>query len=549
MIFFGICAEKNRKETYRKMLYYDVVFRNVEVFDGTGSESYVADVALKGDKIAKIGKVSSEGIVEVDGKGLSLAPGFVDVHTHSDTQLFSEPSRMCKLKQGVTFEIGGQCGWSRGPANPNIPQAGYDYYKTVNGGGRPIVLHPTYNSMLAEMASQPLGAHQMAFVGHHILRASTVGMEDREPTEAEMEKMKELLESAMKEGAPGFSTGLVYAPGCYSKTPEILELAKICAKYGGIYTTHMRDEADHLLEAVAETVEIARATGVTVNISHMKVMFKKNLPQLEKAVKLIEEANADGCNIFFDVYPYEACSATILSTLPPSYLSKTMDWLVEELSSKEGVAKLEKAIMEPTEVWENPLLNAGFDKDLIVWAKNTPDVIGKTIHDYAVEKGMTDVEAYAYIIAENKGAVTDVRFTMFNESLAYLYAHPLCALGTDGLYSGGGRMSHPRAFGSFPRYLGRLIREQKVLPFPEAIRRITGLNADRYHLPNKGYVKEGYDADLVLFNKDTIIDQATYADPFLPNIGIEMVFVSGQAAVVDNKPTGVFNGKVYKPAK
>jgi N-acyl-D-amino-acid deacylase len=154
-----------------------------------------------------------------------------------------------------------------------------------------------------------------------------------------------------------------------------------------------------------------------------------------------------------------------------------------------------------------------------------------------------------YFIAANKGAVTDVRFTMFNESLAYLYAHPLCALGTDGLYSGGGRMSHPRAFGSFPRYLGRLIREQKVLPFPEAIRRITGLNADRYHLPNKGYVKEGYDADLVLFNKDTIIDQATYADPFLPNIGIEMVFVSGQAAVVNNKPTGVLNGKVYKPAK
>lgn len=531
------------------MLYYDVVFRGVEVFDGTGSESYVADVALKGDKIEKIGTIKAEGIVEVDGKGLSLAPGFVDVHTHSDTQLFNEPSRMCKVKQGVTFEIGGQCGWSRGPAAQNMPQPGYDYLKTVNGGGKPIVLHPTYNAMLAEMSSIRLGAHQMAFVGHHLLRASTVGMEDREPTEAEMEKMKELLESAMQEGAPGFSTGLVYAPGCYSKTPEIIELAKVCAKYGGIYTTHMRDEADHLLESVAETVEIARATGVTTNISHMKVMFKKNLPQLEQAVKLIEQANADGCNIFFDVYPYEACSATILSTLPPSYLSKTMDWLIEELSSKEGVARLEKAIMEPTEVWENPLLNAGFDKDLIVWAKNTHDAHGKTIREYAQEKGMTDVEAYAYLIAENKGSVTDVRFTMFNESLAYLYAHPLCSLGTDGLYSGGGRLSHPRAFGSFPRYLGRLIREQKVLPFQEAIRRITGLPADRYHLPNKGYIKEGYDADLVLFNKDTIIDQATYADPFLPNIGVEMVFVSGQAAVVHNQPTGVLNGKVYKPAK
>jgi len=531
------------------MLEFDVVFRNVEVFDGTGADSFVTDVALKDGKIVRIGTVEEEGVVEIPGEGLSLAPGFVDVHTHSDSQLFADPSRMCKLKQGVTFEIGGQCGWSRGPAAPEMPKAGYDYYKTVNNGGRPLTLYPTYTEMLNALQTKPLGAHQMCFVGHHLLRASTVGMEDREPTEAEMERMKELLESAMQEGAPGFSTGLVYAPGCYSRTPEVRELAKVCAKYGGIYTTHMRDEADNLLDSVRETVQIARDTGVTVNISHMKVMYKKNLPQLEQAVKLIEQANAEGCNIFFDVYPYEACSATILSTLPPSYLSRDMDWLIGELSTPEGIARLDKAIQEPTEKWENPLLNAGYDKDLIAVSRMTPDAQGKTIHEYALEKGMTDVEAYAYLIVQNKGAVTDIRFTMFNESLAYLYAHPLSMLGTDGLYSGGKRISHPRAFASFPRYLGRLVREQKVLPFAEAIRRITGMPADRYHLVGKGYIREGYDADLVLFNKETIRDQATYADPFLPNIGIEMVFVGGQATVVGNRPTGVLNGKVYTYGK
>jgi len=226
-----------------------------------------------------------------------------------------------------------------------------------------------------------------------------------------------------------------------------------------------------------------------------------------------------------------------------------MDWLIGELSTPEGIARLDKAIQEPTEKWENPLLNAGYDKDLIAVSRMTPDAQGKTIHEYALEKGMTDVEAYAYLIVQNKGAVTDIRFTMFNESLAYLYAHPLSMLGTDGLYSGGKRISHPRAFASFPRYLGRLVREQKVLPFAEAIRRITGMPADRYHLVGKGYIREGYDADLVLFNKETIRDQATYADPFLPNIGIEMVFVGGQATVVGNRPTGVLNGKVYTYGK
>ncbi len=531
------------------MSMYDVVFRGVEVFDGTGGESYTADVAIQDGKIAEIGTVEGSGVEEIEGKGLSLSPGFVDVHTHSDSQLLSDPSRMCKVMQGVTYEIGGQCGWSRGPAAPEIPAPGYNYLKTVNGGGKPITLYPTYNEFLASLTKHKLGAHQMVFVGHHVLRASTVGMEDREPTEAELNRMKELLESAMQEGAPGYSTGLVYAPGCYSKTPELIELAKVVGKYGGIYTTHMRNEADHLVDSVKETIQIAKEAGVTTNISHMKAQFKKNLPQLEEAIRLIDEANAEGCNIFFDVYPYEACSATILSTLPPSYLSHDMDWLLEELSTPEGVDKLEKAILDPTEYFENPLLNAGFDKDLIAVAARTPDAVGKTIHEYAVEKGMRDIEAYAYIITENRGSVTDIRFTMSNESLAFLYGHPLSMLGTDGLYAGGKRIAHPRAFASFPRYLGRLIREQKVLPFNKAIRRITGLPADRYHLANKGYIKVGYDADLVLFNKDTIIDQATYTDPFLPNIGIEMVFVGGEAEVVNNRATGVLNGKVYKPAK
>jgi N-acyl-D-amino-acid deacylase len=186
---------------------------------------------------------------------------------------------------------------------------------------------------------------------------------------------------------------------------------------------------------------------------------------------------------------------------------------------------------------------------MICIAHQTPDAVGKTYHEYAVEHGMTDVQAYAYIIRKNGSVGQDIRFLMSDEDLAMLYAHPLCMVGTDGLYSGVQTCTHPRGLATFPRYLGRFIREQKVLSLEEGVRRVSGLIADTFRLTGKGYIKEGFDADLVLFNKDTIIDQATYADPFLPNIGIEMVFVSGQAAVVNNKPTGVFNGKVYKPAK
>jgi len=532
--------------TAAKAYAYDMVFRNAEIYDGSGNESFVADVGIKNGKITAVGTDLELGRAEKDCRGLCLAPGFVDVHTHSDYQMFVDQCRLCKLMQGVTFEIGGQCGWSRGVVTEDIERVSYDYLQAANNDGRPLRLYTTYDEMLEDMQRVCPGTHQLTFVGHHLLRADAVGVENRAPTPAELQKMKDLLAQALRDGAPGFSTGLVYAPGCYAETEELIELAKVCASYGGIYTTHMRDEADRLLDSVREVIRIAKESGVRVNISHFKVMYRHNLPQLEQAIRLIEQANSEGCDIFFDFYPYEACSATLLSTLPPSYLSRGIDWLVDELSTAEGIRRLENAILHPTERWENPLLNAGFDKDMIAVAENTPDAEGKTIREYALQKGMTDTEAYAYIIRENRGVVTDIRFTMFEDSLKTLCRHPLSMIGTDGLYSGEGKMTHPRGFGSFPRYLGRLVRDKGFLPLCEAVRRITGLPADTYRLKDKGYIRVGYDADLVLFDKNTVIDGATYTDPFVPNRGIEAVFVLGQAAVVNNIPTGVYNGRMYK---
>lgn len=525
----------------------DIVIRNATVYDGSGASAYVADVAVKDGKIAAIGEVKERGGEEIDGTGLALAPGFIDAHSHAESQVFAAPQRICKLRQGITAEVAGQCGWSRGPADPGMTEE-FRNYMAASEWGMPERVYGSFRELMDAVAEVRPGAHQISFVGHNILRGSVMGTDDRSPTAEELERMKALLESAMQQGALGMSSGLVYAPGIYSDTEELIELAKVVAKYGGIYTTHVRNEADRLIPAVEEAIRIAKEAQVRMNISHVKVMYDKNRPLLREALRLIEAANAEGCDITFDVYPYAACSAPILSTLPPSYLTHGMDWLAEELGTPEGVARLEKAIMEPTEVWENPLLNAGFDRDMIATAPATPDAAGKLIHDYAAEKGMSDVEAYAYIIAKNRGDVQDIRFLMNEEDLAMLYRHPLCMPGTDGLYIDDGELSHPRGLATFPRFLGRFIREQKILPREEGIRKITGLPADRYGLKTKGYIREGYDADLVLFDFEKIIDRATYADPFLPNEGIEMVFVGGEAAVVRDVCTGVRNGKVYRRA-
>lgn len=526
---------------------WDLIIRGATVYDGSGGPSYVADVAVKDGVISAVGTVSGHGRKEINGAGLSLAPGFIDAHSHAEAHVFLDPARLCKLQQGFTTEVCGQCGWSRGPADGGMT-AEYRDYMAASGWGMPERVYGSFADLVQAVEEMRPATHQISFVGHNIIRGSVMGMADRAPTQDELQRMIALMEEAMQEGALGLSVGLVYAPGIYSSTEELIELAKVVGRYGGIYTAHVRDEADRLLEAVDETIRVAKEAKVRANISHMKVLYQKNRGLLLEAVKKIEQANADGCDITFDVYPYAACSATILSTLPPSYLSRGMDWLVNELESAEGVARLEKAIMEPTEQWENPLLIAGFDHDMVVTAPETPDAAGKLIHDYAVEKGMRDIEAYAYIIAKNRGDVMDIRFIMEEENLDLLYRHPLCVLGTDGLYIGDGKMSHPRGLASAPRYLGRFIREKQILSREEGVRRLTGLTADRYGLKTKGYIREGYDADLVLFDFEKIIDRATYAEPFLPNDGIEMVFVSGQAALVNNRPTGVYNGKVYTRA-
>ncbi len=515
----------------------DLLIKNAEVFDGTGKPSQVLNVGVKDGKIVSLScNDDLTAVVVIDGTGLALAPGFIDAHTHSDTQLYQNPSRWDKLKQGMTTEIGGQCGWSPAPCD----SADFvEYLSAINTAPR----YATFLEAMDALDNMKIGCHQASFVGHHSLRGSVVGMANRPATDKEIDRMCGMAEEAMQAGALGFSTGLVYAPGVYSTGDELAAIAKVVGRYGGKYTTHMRDEGDRLIESVEEAIRVGAEGDIPVNISHMKAMFPENYSKVDTVLEMIDKENARGAHITFDVYPYEACSATILSTLPPSYLSHGMDWLMEHLEGEENIAALRKAIYEPTEQWENPVAKIGIKNQLIANAPKAPELVGMRISEYAAAKGLDDIAAYAEVIRISEGYLQDIRFAMSQENIEQLYRHPMCMVGSDGLYRGGNAKVHPRAFATATRYLGHYIRERKLLPFAEGIRRLTGMPADEYGLTGKGYIKEGYDADLVLFNKDTINATATYTDPYLPNAGIHMVFVGGKAAVVDNELTGVMEGK------
>ena len=518
----------------------DVLIKNVEVFDGTGISPSIQSVGIKNGKIVSITKDSSlEATSVVDGTRLSLAPGFIDSHTHSDFHLFQNPSRWEKLKQGITTEIGGQCGWSLAPFPATAPKTFRDYTVTfLKSPG-----FDSYAHAMRHLDTMKLGANQASFVGHGYIRGVAMGMENRVPTANELANMCAMTEEAMEAGALGLSSGLVYAPGVYSNKEELVPLAKIVAKHGGRYSTHIRDEGDNLVEAVEEAIGIAKAAEVPMNISHLKALFPMNFHKIDIVLEMIDKEISQGMDITFDAYPYAACSATILSTLPPSYLVQGVDWLSEHLKQKENMDRLRKAIYEPTETWENPISKIGVENILISSAPHTPEAVGKRISEYANMKGLDGIEAYAEIIQLNRGEVMDIRFAMSEENIEQIYRHPRCMVGTDGLYEGNDAPSHVRAFASFPRYLGHYIRDRKILSMEEGIRRITGMPADVYGLVGKGYIKEGYDADLVLFDKANLCDKATYTNPFIPNEGIHMVMMNGKTAVVNNELTGVMEGR------
>lgn len=526
---------------------FDILIKQVKVVDGTGNPWYQADVGVKDGKITSIGKVLGEANILIDGKGLCLAPGFIDPHAHDEGCIFSEEAIFNKLSQGVTTDMSGNCGLSLAPVS--------DRYWSDNRKVHTLLSPPdfmqeftSFDRFLGKIAERRLGINVGFLVGHGALRIAVMGLDNRPATDSELEMMKGYLREALDSGAAGMSIGMLYPPGSIASKEELVELCKVLKEKDKIFTIHIRDEADNVIESVEEAIEIGRLSGAAVNISHHKAIGKNNWGKIKTTLRMIEEANQSGVEVGFDQYPYTANCTYLNTILPPSYLvGAQSERLVLNLKDAKFREKAKADILCGKETWDNYAVNVGFDRMLIIKADATPKIVGKTVVEYAHLIGKDPFDTAFDVLAENDLDVLGIYFSMSDDDVEEVMKNYYGMVGTDGIYTSHNQRTHPRIKGSFPRVLGRYVREKKVLRLEDAIRKMTSLPAQRMRLKKKGLIKEGLDADLVVFDPETICDTADYIENnYGENQGIHYVIVNGKVALQNNEYTGAASGRVIR---
>jgi len=483
---------------------------NGQVMDGSGRPGYHADLLVKDDRIASIGKIEKETLSAsevIDAGGLVVAPGFIDIHAHADFALLQNGAASHKIMQGVTTEIIGNCGTGPVPANEDVKQY-FDTFLQFMFGPIETGGLSTVGEFFDTLEEQGIAINTAYYVPHGIIRMYVMSMEAREPTPDELEQMKELVREGMREGALGISTGLIYPPGSFAKTDELIELAKAAGEFGGIYASHIRDETDNLAEAMAEAIEIGEKAGVPVQIAHHKAVGKRNWGKVADSIRLIEEARKRGLDITTDQYPYTATS-TIL-----------------------GAIIAEEGLGDPADI-------------LIASTKYDHSLEGKTLQEIIDESGKEAEEAVYDLIDREDGSIMVVAFGMSEEDVKTVMRHPTTFIGSDGVEIETGK-PHPRVYGTFPRVLGKYVREEEVLSFEEAVSKMTSLPAKKLGLEDRGLIAEGMLADISIFDPEKIIDRATYQDPHNFPDGIPCVIVNGEIVVRDGKQTEARPGKVLR---
>lgn len=481
----------------------DLTFRNVRLIDGTGRAAFAADVAVAGGRIAAVGEAPS-ATREVDGRGMVLCPGFVDTHSHDDGAFIRYPGMEFKLAQGVTSEISGNCGFSSIPNEPGRTLMPGD----IVGGEAPW---RDLDGYFAACLERRPAINNAMLVGHNRVRAFVMGLERRTASADELAAMRGHVRAAMEQGAVGFSTGLIYEPGRYSDTDEVVALAKEVAPFDGLYATHMRNEGDHLLKAVDEARHIAREAGIGLHISHHKSAGRRNWGRVKDSLAVVDAANSAGEDITLDVYPYTAGSGPMNQYFDLNNIDPELAAVIR-----------------------------------IAMCPDYREFEGRMLTDIAAEKGWDLAEAVRRVVTGPRGKETIcIQFIIDEADVETNLGHPRMMVGSDGIPALQGS-PHPRLFGTMPRVLAHYVRDRGVLTLEEAIRRMTSLPCERFGLAGRGVVKEGTWADLVLFDPATVRDTATYDDPKREPEGIAMVVVNGRVACEDGRHTGVGAGKMLR---
>lgn len=519
---------------------FDIVVIKGRIIDGAGNPWFTGDVGIVGDRINLIGDLGRlDADREIDAKGLIVCPGFIDVHTHSDASFLVNPRADSKIIQGVTTEIVGNCGGSPAP----VTESGKSYFKRYDETGIDWDWE-TVAEYLKRLESKGLPLNVGTLIGHGTIRASVMGFEARDPTLQELESMKSFVESGMKDGAFGLSSGLKYAPGCYAKTDEIVELCRIVHRYGGVYATHIRNQGDSLIESIDEAIEIGRRSGVPVQIAHLKVKGRNNWGKAENMLRVIDQARDSGVDVTFDQYPYLAGSTGAFAITPSWAREGGIERFLERVKEPDQRRRIEAEITEQ-EDW------TGSEK--IVIAKFDPDrsYEGKSLEDIGNLRKKAPESAMCDLLLEANGVLPVILFFGWEKDVRKIMTHHAMMVGSDGSslapygILGEGR-PHPRSYGCFTRFLGRYVLQEGLLSVEEGVRRMTSFPAQRYRLTYRGLLRENLFADIAIIDPRKVIDLATYNDPHQYSIGAEYVIVNGRIAVENGKFTGQLAGKTLR---
>ena len=511
---------------------FDILIKNGTCYAGDGKAGFVSDIAVEGGVIAAIGNLeNAEAKRVIDARNLAVTPGFIDTHSHSDLVALVEPEIANKTTQGVTTDIIGQDGMSLAPVRTEY----IDVWKKVMAGleGQYEVEWNWHSSAeyLARLEAQPLGPNLAYLAPYGNIRMCVVGLENRPATKDEVKKMQDLLEEAILNGAVGLSTGLIYPPCNYASEDEIAELTKVLTKYGLPLVIHQRSEADDILNSMDEVVRISRKSGCPIHFSHFKVCGKKNAHLFDAVMEKLESASKE-IAVSFDQYPYTAGSTTFSVILPPWVHDGGADKALARLADPVARERMKRDIRDGIHGWDNFIDFAGMENISVTFVKTAKnaDVVGKNMIEIGKLRGKDPLDAAFDILLEEEMVVGLVDFYGYEEHVEKILAHPLQNPCTDGIL---GAHPHPRVYGSFPRILGHYVRERKILDLPTAIHKMTGRPASIFKMRNRGLLKEGYVADISIFDPETVIDTATYENPKQFANGIPYVIVCGRLVVDD----------------
>jgi N-acyl-D-amino-acid deacylase len=533
---------------------FDVVIRGGTVYDGTGAPGRRVDVGIRGDRITAVGDLAGgQAPVTVDATGMAVAPGFINMLSWATESLLVDGRSQGDIRQGVTLEVFGE-GSSMGPLNDAMKKRAVEQMGDI----KYEITWTTLAEYLKELERRGISPNVASFIGATTIREHVIGLEDRKPTSEQLEQMRALVRQEMEAGALGIGSSLIYAPAFYATTEELIELCKAAAPYRGKYISHMRSEGNRVLEAVDELIRISREAKVPAEIYHLKAAGQANWPKMDRVIAKVEAARRNGLQITADMYTYTAGATGLDAAMPPWVLDGGYDEAYKRLRDPEMRKKIAEAIRAGGSDWENLYLAAGSpERVILVEFKNEKlkPLTGRTLAEVARLRNEDPVDTIMNLVLEDQSRVGAVYFMMSEDNLRKQILLPWVSFGSDAASMSPElpftkSSAHPRAYGNFARLLGRYVREEKVIPLEEAIRRLTGLPATKLELDRRGFIREGMFADIAVFDPATIADRATFEKPHQFAVGMKHVFVNGGQVLKDGEHTGARPGRaVYGPGK